>query len=150
MANTFAPSANIINSVTSFTPTGSLTTNTTYTGKKWQVGDSIYYDINMAFAGTNTQGAVTITIPDTIDTTKLNTTSPAPPLGFGVYVDANGAGNGRLPLYVRYSSTTTVALEAMVPAAATSHEYRVVDSSANAPVVFSSGDAIQILFKIPV
>ena len=57
----------------SFTPTGSWSTNTTWTGERRRVGDSWEFNIKAAFTGAPDNVAFTIDMPDslTIDESKL-------------------------------------------------------------------------------
>ena len=56
-----------------FTPTGSWTTNTTYTGYSRKVGDTKEYKVGIALAGAPDTATLTINLPvgDVIDTAKL-------------------------------------------------------------------------------
>src|SRR6266853_1808485 len=61
---------------TSYTPTGTWTTNSTYTGKWRRVGDSMEVEVNVALAGAPNSATFTdINLPTgyTIDTTKMTT-----------------------------------------------------------------------------
>jgi hypothetical protein len=57
----------------SFTPTGSFTTNTTYTGQYRRVGDSIEFQAHLAFAGSPNSVSCSVNLPSglTIDTAKI-------------------------------------------------------------------------------
>lgn len=58
----------------SYTPTGSWTTNTTYTGKWRRVGDSAEYQIDVTTSGAPTATTLRVNLPSghVIDTTKRN------------------------------------------------------------------------------
>lgn len=94
-----------------FTPTSSMSTNTTLTGKWRKVGDSMEVRIRMAFSGTPDAGDLTINIPSgyTIDTAKLSgTTAATQILGYGRILDA--AATGHYVLALAYNSTTSLAV----------------------------------------
>ena len=57
----------------SFTPTGSWSANTTYTGRQRRVGDSLEMDIQITLSGAPTAAALTVNMPAglTIDVAKL-------------------------------------------------------------------------------
>jgi hypothetical protein len=59
----------------SWTPTGSWTTNTTYTGMQKRVGDDYSARIQVALAGAPTSASLTINLPYTVDESKLPLTN---------------------------------------------------------------------------
>jgi len=63
--------APIIGPWTTFTPTGSFTTNTTYTGKYRQVGQDVEVLYHLAFAGAPNTTASTLNLPVEIDTAYI-------------------------------------------------------------------------------
>lgn len=125
----------------SFTPTGSWS-NTTYTGKKSRVGDKAHYDIELAINGA-VSGVLTVNLPNTIDTTKLNSTAN-PPLGIWW---GKAAGNAIPGGVVRYNSATSVDLiygSGSAPQVAG----QVTNTG---PASFTTGDYIKIkLFDVPI
>ncbi len=141
----------------SFTPTGSLTTNTTYSGYYRRVGDSVEILAKLAFSGVNTQGAVTVNLPSgmTIDTTKLvasvNTSDVH--LGTCEVYDYSGAVTGIHPGLVNYNSTTMVSVSALKKTSTGSSgdlEYVNVNTSTNLPITISSSCNITLRFIVPV
>lgn len=63
---------------TSFTPTGSWTTNTTYSGRYWQIGDRYHYQVQVALTGNPNSASLTINYLAsgfTIDTAKMVATT---------------------------------------------------------------------------
>lgn len=130
-----------------FTPTGSLSTNVTYTGKKRQVGSDIEYRIRLLFSGTNTQGACTINIPDTIDTTRIpGTVTGATLFGIGSVRDLASAD---FDVVVGYNSTTSVTV-LLKNSSATYGYYAQVATNTNIPMTVASGDVIEVSFTVPV
>lgn len=131
----------------SFTPTGSLTTNVTYTGTKRRVGDTAYYKVNIAFSGVNTQGIPNINIPDgTIDSSKIaGATIYETPLGLATVKDASASG-AIYPAYVGYNNTTSVRIVYDGSGATSS----IANTSTNAPITFAASDDIQVEFSVPI
>lgn len=63
---------------TSFTPTGSWTTNTTYSGRYWQIGDRYHYQVQVALTGAPNSSSLTIQYLASgfaIDTAKMVATT---------------------------------------------------------------------------
>lgn len=132
---------------TAFTPTGSLTTNVTYSGTKRRVGDTMFYKVNIAFTGTNTEGLININIPDgLIDTTKIpQATIYETPLGVATIKDSSASG-AIYPAYVGYNSTSSVRIVYDGSGAVSS----IANSSTSSPIVFASGDDIHVDFSVPI
>lgn len=126
----------------SFTPTGSWSTNTTYTGVKKQIGDEEHYKIKVSLAGAPTSATLTIDIPDSgiIDITKVEADTDNTTLGQTSLLD-NGTGDfaGR----VRYDTTTTVQIDYLDTSASPTAVTQA------APFTFASGDSIYIEFSVP-
>lgn len=133
----------------SFTPTGSLTTNATYTGLYQCNAGNLKVQAKVAFAGTNTQGEMYFNLPSgyTIDTTKLiQADNTYRALGQGLYYDAAPL---IYNLRVGYQSTTSVRVSAF-GAAATYTDAPTVNTSAGVPVTVGSGDYAIVNFTVPV
>jgi len=69
----------------SFTPTGSWSSNTTYTGIWRRIGSNAEIKYNVATSGAPTASQLTLNLPSglTIDTTKMLTTSNTTAIGYG-------------------------------------------------------------------
>lgn len=95
---------------TSFTPTGSWVSNSTYTGWYWRDGDKLGMRVKIALAGAPTAATLTVNLPTglTIDTTKL----PATPTNhvFPSQMSGQGAAHSFVGGIV-YSSTTAVGVQ---------------------------------------
>lgn len=92
-----------------FTPTGTFTTNTTYTGYYRRVGDSMEIQYNLTFAGAPNSVVCSVNLPSgfSIDTTKMaDGTNKNFSLGTGNARDASSGDS--FPLSMRYSNTTTI------------------------------------------
>lgn len=135
---------------TAYTPTGSVTTNATYTGFQRRVGDSLEAEFLVTFSGVNTQGAVTINLPAglTIDTTKItnSATDGSELLGFGTYLRA---GTGNYPFSLKYNSTTSLSVR-VSNSASTYDVDNVMNTSTNVPATIGSGDKIQGFYRVPI
>ena len=103
-----APLAPAMSDYTSWTPTGTWSTNTTYTGWFKRTGDSLSLIVKLALAGAPTSASLTVTLPNgyNIDTTKLPGTPANQPLGI---VTGQGAAH-TFSGVAFYSSATTVGL----------------------------------------
>ena len=131
-------------------PTGSWTTNATYTGLEKQSSvDEKSYQVEINLSGANTQGVLTVNLPagDVIDTSKLVGTSTqmtilgqASVLNSGVAVYM-----GR----VKYENTTSVRLVTFRPNG-NDIDTISINSSSNDPHTFKSGDSIVLEFTVPI
>lgn len=138
---------------TSYTPTGGWTGTTTYTGYYKRVGDTVEIMASVVVSGAPTGTNITFTVPTglTMDTGKFPTgwSSGIGPLGQAVvYDDAGGSLQSRLLGYVRYVSTTTVAVFAMDDASASVHYLDNVTPTT--PITFAANDRVSVIFKAPI
>jgi hypothetical protein len=123
---------------TSYTPTGTWTTNTTYVGKWRRVGDSMQVTANIALTGAPT-GSFTVNLPSgyTIDTTKISNTSYQ---SLGVVYATSGAGTSNRTGTAIYGSTTSLRV--------------VTDNgatwSATAPGTFGNSDFVTVNAIFPI
>lgn len=140
----------LISEWTSYTPTGSWTTNTTYTGRKRRVGDSAEYDVLVSVSGAPTAAALTINNSSecVTDTTKISggTVNSSSVFGYGRVYDN---GTALYKVAVQYESTTAVR-----PAIAqdTGSGYiRDGEASVNSttPMTFASGDNVHLVYRVP-
>jgi hypothetical protein len=130
----------------SFTPTGSMSTNTTYTGRYRRVGDSIQVNANVAWSGAPNAVNLTVSIPSglTIDTTKM-----VPGTGVatsGIF----GTGAGTLAgaskqVLVSYNSTTSV-----IPTIQTSLTGSASAVTATSGGTIQNGDNLSLTFQVPI
>ncbi|MEN0059509.1 MAG: hypothetical protein AAGB31_11790 [Bdellovibrio sp.] len=127
----------------SWTPTGTWLTNSTYTGRRRQVGDEEEFDINVALSGAPTSATLTLNLPVTIDTAKLlgtvgNRSELKSFAGTAYDVSATSA----YSVVATYNSTTEVVLR--------------VDGATGSlvtqaqPFTFASGDSVNVKFSVPV
>jgi hypothetical protein len=133
--------------VTTWTPTGTLTTNVTYTGKWRRVGDSIEIEGTIAFGGLNSQGVANIVLPNglQIDTTKLTALATARAV----------LGKARI-----YDSSTDQGYDATAVLDSASGGIRfsrgdttagsICDTSANRPITFAINDTISFHAFAPI
>lgn len=131
---------------TSFTPTGSWSSNTTYTGYWYRVGNRICLEIHIALAGAPTSASLTINMPTgtTIDTAQLlSTTAGLPPIGYCNIFDTSGTDSFIGSVYYNSSSTISVKKD--------DGDGTVSVVNATAPITFASGDALDLVgLQLPV
>src|SRR5574343_204637 len=131
---------------TSWTPTGTLSSNVTYYGKWRRVGDSMQIEGMISFSGDNTEGVDNITLPNgaNLDTNKFS------PVATGRAV----FGSARI-----YDSSTDQSYDAVVIYdTATSIRFSrgdttagsATDTSSNRPITFASGDIIAFNAIVPI
>ncbi len=133
----------------SFTPTGSATTNATYTGFWRRVGDSAEVNIKIAWAGApNAFAALTVNLPSgfTIDTAKVaNTTTFGQSfLGIGSYTDT---GTANYQVAIGYDSTTAVKLLVLTASGSYALESTIDSTSPFAP---GNTDYATATFVVPI
>jgi len=133
----------------SFTPTGSWTTNTSYTGKWRRVGDEAEIAILVTCSGAPTAIGLSVNLPSglSIDTSKIMSANPDSDARFGqvrcldVGINAYSAGT------VGYSSSTSVAAYLTYTGATYGQPSQV---SQVAPFTFGSGDQVSLIFSVPI
>lgn len=125
-----------------WTPTGSWSTNTTYTGLKRRVGDEYEYQVKVLTSGAPTSAALTINIAETIDLNKLIQGGSAfENLGTGAANDSGTAytlivaGSSANAVQVRYQSATTGASSQVTQAS---------------PFTFGASDYVTVYFRVPI
>lgn len=136
-----------------FIPTGSLTTNVTYTGLWKRVGDVGYYEMKASFTGANTQGGLTFNLPSghTMDTNKMTTASNLDYM-LGI-TELNDSGSTNYFGGLRFSSTTAVQPRIWTDDSGAGTLYidsQSIDTSTNNPITFGSGDFVLIKFQVPI
>ena len=141
------PATSTLSDWEDFTPTGSWISNVTYSGKKRRVGDSLECKVRLDISGGVDATGLFIDIPDSlsIDTLKVNSTTTAVEnLGTVVYNDfglapAMGA--------VKYGDTAQRVLPQVERIAGNND---IVTMTNTLPHTWSSGDSIDIYFKVPI
>lgn len=133
----------------SWTPTGSWTTNTTYTGRWRQVGEEGEYEVYIALAGAPASGNLTINLPTghVIDTTKRakgTGNNGGMRLSGGQILD-NGV--AVWPAHVDYSTTTSVLVQSVV----NSGDPRISSAvTTSAPFSFGNLDSVTVRWSAPI
>jgi hypothetical protein len=149
-ATSITTSTPIVTEPEDWTPTGSWTTNTTYRGKKWRVGDRGFYEVDIQLAGAPSSGALTINMPsgEVIDAAKLAPLSPASAnLILGDRGFAQDAANASYHLWVPYNSTTVVSVRSGNAGGSTLQDAGVSPTS---PFTFGSGDTLTVKWDAPI
>lgn len=136
-------SGNIVTEPVNFTPTGSWTTNTTYTGKWWRSGDRAYFDILVSLAGAPNSTELTVNLPFTIDTAKMTLGNTGDWFGDVMILDGGvGWSWGKL----RFGTSTRVDVyynNAFMPSG-----FAAVTQIA--PITFANADNVRLLFSVPI
>lgn len=133
---------------TAFTPTGSWTTNSTYTGTWLKTKDGkLHVEGKVAVSGAPTAAALTINLPNglQIDTVKLNGTSNRH-LGGATILDS---GVTYFKGGVYYNNTTSVSLVADSKFSSNNYSEYVAISQA-VPMTWASGDYVTFSFEVPI
>lgn len=131
---------------TAYTPTGTWSANTTYTGYWRRFADCIFIEVNVAITGTPTTASLRVSIPSglTIDTGKLSSMAGTESMMGMCYIQDAGV-QKYPPAKLEYFNTTTMALY-YNPTATT--EAAITQA---APFTFANGDNIKLTsFAIPI
>lgn len=130
----------------SWTPTGSWTANTTYTGRRRRRGDTKEYEVLVATSGAPTSADLTITLPvgDRIDTTKLCGTAQPSRVGQVFGLDS---GTGSWTGLVEYSSTSVVGISCVKTESLDNANVATVTQAR--PQTFANNDKVHIRFEVP-
>lgn len=134
----------------SFTPTGSWTGTTTYTGRYRQVGDSLEVEAKVALSGAPTGTNLDFNIPFSlsIDTTKL-TEASGNNINIGTfngYIGSLSTFNGT----VAYQSATSVRLYYQTTGGTPTNSITNTALTATSPGSFASGGQVIAKFKVPI
>lgn len=129
-----------------YTPTGSWTTNTAYVGRWRRDGDTMELDLVATLTGAPNATGFTINLPSgySIDTTKLSSTDGNKTLGYSSLLCAAGYYQAN----VRYNTTTSVGVSAIIGGSANNHNLIDVDNIR--PATFASGDRVYLRVKVPI
>jgi hypothetical protein len=134
-----------------FTPTGTWTTNSTYTGRYRRIGDSAEFNMAVSLAGAPNAAVLAFNMPAglVIDSTKLAiTTSGEVVLG---HAAINDTAVNYLIGSVRYINSTVVDIVYGVDSIAGSVNPITASQITNTlPFTFGSGDKVFISFKAPI
>lgn len=132
-----------------FTPTGTWSTNTTYSGRYRKIGDSAEIEVKVSTSGAPTSAALSINMPNglVVDTSKLASATAG-----DVYVGVGNAtdnGVAAYPCWVYQASSGTVLTPTFGVASGAN-----LTSGSNvtqaAPFTFGSGDFVTIRAKVPI
>jgi hypothetical protein len=142
----FGPALTDWNSSQSWTPTGSWSTNTTYTGYWRRVGGDAEFKVKITLSGAPTSATLTVNLPTgmTFDTSRMPGTTT------GAVTTMDGEGSGKCAgtaskFYVTYSSTSAVQVNYQSSTAAAG-----TATDATHPGTFANGDEIDLMFRGPI
>lgn len=146
-----APIGPAVSNWTSYTPTGSWSTNTTYTGFYRRVGDSVELNVKVATSGAPTSAALSINLPSglVIDTAKLPSTVVGATVLPGSAASVIDNGVTQYQAFICYSSTTAIQVRYSSSAAAASPDTMAAVTQA-APMTFGSGDSVVAAVVLPI
>ena len=133
---------------TAFTPTGTWTTNSTYTGFYKRTGDTMNVKVQVECVGApNAAGGLLFDVPLglSIDATKLPSTDTGEYRHFGQTSIVNGGGAVRVGA-CRYATATTVRPGYYSTSTPVSNE----SVTETAPITVGSGDSVIAEFSIPI
>lgn len=128
----------------SFTPTGSWTSNTTYTGRWRRVGDTAEFIVVATCSGAPNATNLTVNIPFgwTIDSTKFTGAGSSPLLGTMRTQDVGV--REYIPGEVRYLSSTSVDVRYI------SSFTDTLNLTNAAPFAYNTGDFVELTFRAPI
>lgn len=131
------------------TVTGSWSTNTTYSAKRWRVGDRAFYDILVQLSGAPDSVALTVNLPtgDEIDTDKLAGPDTYRLGEVEAEIGAYGSTDQAVGK-VFYSTTTAVAVWILDDNPSAAPELRALTH--NDPATIASGDRVRLRFSAPI
>lgn len=132
---------------TSFTPTGSWSANTTYSGYYKEIGDNLDIIIKVACSGAPTSATLTLDMPSgvTIDTTKLVATVN----GVLGNVAVSNTGTNVFPGFITYATSTTVNVVTPTANILTGLNTNTAVTQA-APFTFGNTDFVYARFSVPI
>lgn len=133
----------------SFTPTGSWSANTTYTGRYRRVGDTMDFDVKVACSGAPTSAGLTINLPTgfTIDTSKLSDTSTS---GGNHLTGIVGILDSGVTTYcgeITYTSTTAINIAVVKTDGTYGTDANVTQAL---PMTFGASDAVTVRCSVPI
>lgn len=152
VVSTAIPTTNLKNitnwGATAWTPTGTWSTNVTYTGTYRRVGDTFFGRVQISLSGIPDNLNLSINLPasHTIDTTKLLSTDNGIPLGHCIFKDASGAPDF-LTGPVSFLTTTTIEIDGNEIVGGF-----LIFRQANRthPFTFATGDTLYIYIECPI
>jgi hypothetical protein len=136
-----------VTDVQNWTPTGSWTTNTSYTGKKWRVGAIGFYEVKIALTGAPNAATLTVNMPsgEVIDTNKLVGSQTEQILGRARYLDS---GVGFFLSEVNLgSSGSLVQVDAFTSSGSYVSREGINQAS---PITWASGDSLILTWSAPI
>ena len=133
----------------SYTPQGSWTSNTTYTGRWRRVGDSMELQIRAALSGSPNASGLSVNIPTgyAIDTTKLTGTTgnDALPNASGSAVVGNTYSAPVIPIYLN-----TVSIMLRTYQQRSTDDIQADNITNLVPGTFISGDFVEVGCSVPI
>jgi C1q domain len=132
-----------------WTPTGSWSANTTYTGLKRRVGGDGEYKVKLAITGAVTAANLTINLPsgEVIDTNRVTDTTANANWNYG-QVTMLDTGTATFVGGISYNNTTSFQIRALSASATYVQDVGAVTNTV--PATWANGDIISIDYKAPI
>ena len=130
-----------------WTPTGSWSSNTTYTGVYKRVGDMGFFQVKVLTSGAPTSASLTVNLPTglSIDTTKLmHTGTNENPIGWAMVQEE---GVSKFEAVIFYNSSTSVAVRYNDDGAGGLNYGNVTQA---VPITFLANDFVIMSFQVPI
>lgn len=148
--NTYSTGSSITD-WTSFTPTGSWSSNTTYSGFYRRVSDSVEVQVYMAISGTPTAATLFVNLPPglTINASKIPGAGQFRKVldGSAGYVRDDSAGNN-FPAEIIYNDTTSVYVALGSGTSGLGGTLNAITNTV--PFTFANSDVISFSYSVPV
>jgi len=139
---------------TSFTPTGTWSTNTTYTGRWKRVGDTAHVVMRATVSGAPDAVTFDFNFPTSIgaiDTTKVlgSSGTAGQRVGNATWMDSSGGtGQQKIPGIAILQSATTIRPATLDDDGASNHFVREI--TASLPITQATGDYVEITIEVPI
>ena len=127
----------------SFTPTGSWTTNTTYTGRYRRIGDTAEFDINVLLSGAPNSATLTVNTPFTIDIAK----GASNDLEIIGQLQTSDAGVASYEGFVQYDTPTNVICRVYGTASTYAGSNNITQA---VPITYGNLDNVHLIFRVPI
>ena len=139
----------VISNWEDFTPTGTWTTNTTYTGKYRRVGDSVEISYHLSLSGLPNNTSLQVDMPNglLIDTTKIAGATGVVTSIFGGGGNVLDSGTGTFHAAGRYLPSSPNKIQV---SSYTGNPATWAGVTETSPMVFANGDEISLTVLLPI
>jgi hypothetical protein len=146
------PQGAVVTAPELWTPTGSWSSNTVYSGVKWREGNFGVYEVRIDLGGAPTSADLTINLPagETIDNTYLLSDFAAGQGTLSGVASILDAGTEQYDCVVQYNDTTSIMLRPKESLGSGAGVGVLAGVNATNPITFANGDKISIQFRVPI